>query len=140
MKYNLLYVCFALLSLVLVSCEDGEDFPLTKLEGTYAGTFQRTVGNEPGGIAQVSITFDGNSWSGQSDTPRYPAICNGSYQIYGNIIKFENHCMFTADFDWSLILNGDFEIRQTMDAITFTKSLPNAIVPTIDRYTLKSVN
>jgi len=137
MKFHIFLLGISLLSFTLFSCEDGEDIPLSKLEGTYSGTFQRTVGNEAGQIAQVTISFENNTWQGQSDTPKYPALCNGTYELKGQIINFQNHCMFTADFDWSLILNGDFEIKQTTQAITFTKVLPNTSTVIKDVYTLQ---
>lgn len=140
MKYNIFFIGLALLSFVLSSCEDGEDFPLTKLEGTYTGTFQRTSGTEVGEIANVTITFENNMWEGQSEKYRYPAICKGTYQIKGQIINFENQCMFTADFDWTLILDGDFEINQTTDTFTMTKVYPNEAAQIKDVYTLHLVD
>ncbi|MEJ2004157.1 MAG: hypothetical protein P8X57_04150, partial [Cyclobacteriaceae bacterium] len=42
--------------------------------------------------------------------PNYPAICNGTFERDDKRISFENNCAFTADFDWSFILNGTYEI------------------------------
>jgi len=140
MKTLLSFVAMAMLSLVMFSCEGDEDIPLAKLDGTYTGTFQRTIGNESGAISQVTLFFENNTWVGSSETYRYPAICNGTYQITGQIISFTNHCMFTADFDWTLILMGDFEIKQTNAAITLTRIYPDADTQIKDVYTLHFSN
>lgn len=140
MKYQLL-ICLTLLSLVFTGCEDGEDVPLAKIEGTYIGTFQRTIGNEPGQTSQVTITFASTSWEGQSDTPHYPALCKGTYELKGSRIKFENFCFFTADFDWSFILKGEYKIQHTGNTVIFTKEVhPEAEPQIIDVYTLQPVN
>jgi len=137
MKFNILILGIAMLSMVMFGCEEGEDIPLTKFEGTYTGTFQRTVGNEAGEISQVTVTFENNSWEGQSATPQYPALCKGTYLVKGNIISFENHCMFTADFDWTLILKGEYEMERSENTLTLTKVYPNATGQIKDVYTLQ---
>ena len=48
-------------------------------DGIYSGTFQRLT--DPSGlISNVSITFSGNTWTGQSEYEKYPALCHGSYE------------------------------------------------------------
>lgn len=98
-------VCLFGLALLTGSCKKENNQPPVP-EGTYTGTFQRIGGP----VSNVTLTFSGNSWSGQSDTPQYPAICQGSYSstIEGDIV-FEQDCFWTANFDWSLILNGEFD-------------------------------
>ncbi len=78
--------------------------------GTYSGTFQRLI-NTGGQISNVTITFSGNTWTGQSQYPKYPALCKGTYkEKSADSISFENSCPWTAEFDWSLILSGDYKI------------------------------
>jgi hypothetical protein len=136
MKSFPLFICLMVLLLIISGCEEGEDVPLTKLEGTYVGSFQRIVDNDPGPVSQVTLTFASNTWQGQSDTPRYPALCKGTYEIRGSKIIFENSCFFTADFDWSLILKGEFEVKHISNTVTFTKVYPGATTQIIDIYTL----
>jgi hypothetical protein len=79
------------------------------VDGTYNGTFQRQT-STGGSISNVSITFSENNYTGQSDVPRYPAICHGAYIVKrSDSITFQNACFWTADFDWSLILSGDYK-------------------------------
>ena len=95
---------------------------ITKLDGTYTGTFQRQQGGT-GPVSQVSLVFSGNSWQGSSQTPKYPALCNGTYTISaGNAITFTNACFWTAEFDWSLILNRDYVLKISGNEVEITKS------------------
>jgi len=78
--------------------------------GTYSGTFQRLT-DTGGPISNVTITFSGNTWTGQSQYAKYPALCHGAYrEKSADSITFENACPWTAEFDWSLILSGDYKI------------------------------
>jgi len=137
MKKHIFILGMALISLAFLSCVDGEDLPLLNLEGTYTGTFQRIENNQGGEIAQVTITFADNSWEGHSDTPKYPALCKGEFQVKSDVINFENHCMFTADFDWTLILKGDYKIERTESTVTLIKIYPENTVQVKDVYTLQ---
>jgi hypothetical protein len=82
-------------------------------DGSYTGTFQRQSPSGSGEIANVTITFSSNSWTGQSDKDKYPALCHGTYKLDNTKIIFTNDCPWTAEFDWSLILSGEytFELR-----------------------------
>jgi hypothetical protein len=107
-------------ALVLSACSKGID-EKNILAGTYYGTFQRTEGIGNKEIAKVSIKFTSAGYSGTSDKPRYPAICNGTYSINGNNISFTNSCAWTADFDWTLILNDDYTLKAYGDSIEISR-------------------
>jgi hypothetical protein len=82
-----------------------------QIEGNYTGTFQRT---SPTGFypqQQVSLNLNNNSFSGQSTNARQPAICHGSWEAGSGTIEFVNGCVWTADFDWTLILEGKFNYQ-----------------------------
>lgn len=92
---------------VLFACKKSDNDKSTTLaEGMYIGTFHRTGMD----TAMVSLTFDGNNYSGQTDINKYPGICHGSYELYNNAIIFTDSCSWTADFDWTLILNGPYTL------------------------------
>lgn len=79
--------------------------------GTYKGTFFRTYADGPNyEVANVTITFTKDQFSGVSDKIHYPAICHGTYHLVGQDIDFTNACIFTANFDWSLILSGKYQV------------------------------
>jgi hypothetical protein len=104
------------------------------LNGKYRGTFQRTQGIGNKEIANVSITFSGNTYSGTSDKPRYPAICNGTYTTNDKQINFTNGCAWTADFDWTLILNNEYSLQMKGDSVEIKREYAGQMT---DIYKLK---
>lgn len=87
------------------------DPPVPTLSGTYSGTFQRQDAAGNGPLAQVSLIFAGATWTGTGQVSRYPGLCNGTYEVTGaESITFKNACMWTADFDWTLILSQNYKL------------------------------
>jgi hypothetical protein len=103
-----IFLLAAGLAIAVFSCKKSNNScaPLIP-DGTYKGTFQRETATG-GSSSTVSITVSGNNWTGKSETPEYPALCAGSFKLSGKSIDFQNACIWTADFDWSLILNGSY--------------------------------
>jgi hypothetical protein len=110
-----LIVCILTLCILWSACkkENNNDDALRIPEGAYAGTFTRTGMS----TAHVTINFGQNAYDGESDTDKYPAICHGSFNLSGNLIVFADSCAWTANFDWSLILNGTYSISFQDDGI-----------------------
>ncbi|WP_114936996.1 hypothetical protein [Mucilaginibacter endophyticus] len=113
------------------SCKKNENQAI-KLSGTYAGTFQRKVSGT-GAISDVSLSFSADAWNGESQTVKYPALNHGTFSTTGNKINFKNESVWTAEFDWSLILSGDYDITVSGNKITISKSYATGM---IDVYTL----
>lgn len=127
--------CLLLLSsMLLFSCNKNSEANIV-LDGTYAGTFTRVgmVLTEP---VPVQIRFTGKSFTGESDKSRHPDICNGEFAITGDSVNFKNACVFPADFDWSLILEGKYRISSTGDSLTISRMYVGIIVYS-DTYRLK---
>ena len=94
--------------------------------GIYVGTFQRQVSGN-GMISNVTITFASVNWSGQSQYEKYPALCRGTYKINGaDQITFENSCPWTAEFDWTIILSGNYKLIVNGNSIQISKDYNNA--------------
>ena len=88
-------------------------------------------------IATITLTFDGNRWSGTGDYPKYPALCRGTYSINGITITFQNECAWTAEFDWTLILSGEYKLTKTGSVLEFSRDYRSATSDTyIDQYRL----
>ncbi|HEX8327519.1 MAG TPA: hypothetical protein VF629_08260 [Hymenobacter sp.] len=104
---HLLALASSFLLLAVSSCQ--KSVPSPDLNGTYTGTFQR----EPGGqVSQVSLTFSEGEWNGTSQKVKYPALCSGTYKVTNkNKIIFTNACVWTAEFDWTLILGGEYDLN-----------------------------
>ena len=127
-KIILLYVIFIMLQL---SCETDHDRINIIPDGTYIGTFQRQLAFGGGDTAHVTITFSSNIYTGQSDRFHYPALCHGTYKIENNKIVFANECVWTAEFDWSLILSGEYDFSIKGNRLTIYHDYSG---PTIDAY------
>ena len=104
------------------------------LNGKYSGTFHREQGIGNKETANVSITFSANTFSGVSEKPRYPAICGGSYSVNSNQIRFANGCIWTADFDGTLILDHDYSLRLNGDSVEIKREYAGQMT---DIYKLK---
>jgi hypothetical protein len=115
----------------LTACDKSDD-PSLNLNGRYMGTFSRTGMD----TASVSILFTDNTiFSGQSDRINYPAICHGSFDLNDNLIRFNDSCAWTANFDWSLILSGQYNISNNNGTMRIWKT--NGTVT--DEYLLRQV-
>ena len=125
---------FVILLWWITSCNKNNVNPQL-LPGTYTGTFHRT--GDTSAPAHVQISFYEDSFSGTSDRAFfYPAICHGTYKVFGDSIAVQNLCVFTADFNWSFIFNGHFAFSMKGDSIYFTRNYGDfAYLP--DVYALK---
>lgn len=88
--------------------------------------------------ANVAITLGNNHFEGQSDRDQYPAICRGSYATSASTIAFVDSCTWTANFDWSLILNGTYNISQGNEGNTIRIWRTNGTIT--DEYLLGRVS
>jgi hypothetical protein len=130
MKSALFFI--TIISIGFIACEkdsDSKNFP----NGIYKGTFKRynVAGSQQ---AQVTINFDYPNWSGSSSIPRYPALGKGTFYSDNEVLKFDNTSVWTADFDWTLILDGAYIENRNGDSLIFTKSYGDGAV---DVYKLK---
>lgn len=93
--------------------------------GKYSGTFKRY--NQAEDItANISLVFLNNGWTGTSNLDHYPALSKGTWSIHDQaVLDFENTSIWTADFDWTLILDGKYILHRNDDSLVFTKSYGN---------------
>ena len=105
----------------MLSCEKDEPVKIGPLDGTYTGIFFRASPQGNYATADVTLVFKGNTFEGLSSIAKYPAICRGTYTITGDEIEFTNLCVWTAEFDWSYILDGKFTITIEGNEIMMTR-------------------
>ena len=102
---------------LIIGCEKSYEDPGVNddidVSGKFLGTFHRTGGE----TSNVSILFTGNLFEGESDKMKYPAICRGTFSVdhANDRITFDNTCAWTADFDWTLILDGEYQFDVNED-------------------------
>jgi hypothetical protein len=116
-----LWIILFILISGIAGCEKAKNNNPTIPDGMYTGTFQRILSSEDVIVSNVMISFLEGKWSGQSDIPKYPALCNGSFKMQGNKLVFSNDCAWTADFDWSLILSGEYDYNLVNDSLIIQK-------------------
>lgn len=103
---------------LLFGCSDSIEIEnSTDIQGEYIGTFQRDDT-----ISNVTLNFANGNFSGEvTSEQQSPRICNGTYTITTNAIIFTNTCLWTAEFDWSLILNNTWQYQLRNDILTLVK-------------------
>ena len=111
-----------MLCLVLSSCDAGMMGDGVLTEGNYVGVFLRSDPVAKYQPANVSVAIQGDRFEGSSSIRNYPAICEGTLRTDGASVDFKNDCLFTADFDWTLILSGTYRVSQERNTITLVKS------------------
>jgi hypothetical protein len=132
------FVVFALILAGLAGCDKDIQNNTVKPDGVYVGTFRRELVWGESETANITMTFSANTWTGYSDKIKYPALCKGTYSIVGDTIVFENECVWTAEFDWSLILSGKYIIKSKGSSIEFYRDYRSATSDTyVDRYKLR---
>lgn len=127
---------FILLTLIAITILAGcsEDIPDTvELNGTYEGTFTVEYLNRGDTFTNpVTLNFSDNSFSSTAAEDRFPAGGSGTYDISNNSITFNDENIWTADFDWGLILNGEYTITETTSSIIIRSSTNNLAIYTYE--------
>jgi hypothetical protein len=117
---------------ILFGCQKSDDIRLiSALNGSYSGTFFR-FNDDYNNSAKLTLSFSDSTFSGTSESFHFPAICYGTYKRMGNKLVFTNLCVWTAEFDWSLILNGEWEFYLNKNQFRLWKEMGN----TRDEYIL----
>lgn len=95
------------LTLVLAACSDlGID--ATDIDGFYNGTFAFTESNGHTETGSVIFTFEGNRYSCTPQRRYLPPGGAGVFIRSGRKVTLKDTVGHTAEFDWTLILYGEF--------------------------------
>jgi hypothetical protein len=116
-------VCFALiLALTCLACDHGVDPTRPIKSSDYVGTF--SIRSEDGTTqsGQVTFRFRTNTYSCIPEKVYLPPSGAGSYRLGDHSLTLTDTAMHTAQFDWSLILNGDFTYSNDGNKITLTQN------------------
>ena len=128
------FLGFAIMVWCISSCNKNNEHLYWLPSGTYEGTFTRS--GDTSGPSHIQIIFHKDSFSGTSNRPLYPAICNGTYRFFSDSIAIQNDCAFPAFLLWNDIFSGNFEYSTNGDSIYFTRNYGDfAYMP--DVYALK---
>ena len=100
-----------------LACNNDDENPQSEINGEYVGIFERN-----GNTSNVELNINNGIYSGESDIVKFPAICNGNYSVSSNLIMFQNECIWTAEFDWTLILSDEWNYDLNGNTLILTKS------------------
>lgn len=101
-------VILATLALQISACSDDSDVN-SITDGAYVGTFTIVSANGHTQTGNVTFTFEGTSYSCLPEQPYLPPSGAGQFQTIREVLRFKDTVVHTAEFDWTLILNGDFQ-------------------------------
>lgn len=90
----------------VISCSS-DDVP-KELEGTYEGIFTVEYNDGESISNPVEVSLINGKFTSSTGPNRYPAGGNGTYEVESASITFVDEGFWTADFDWNLILNGNY--------------------------------
>jgi hypothetical protein len=112
---------FLVLGTFLTACEKDD----LKLQGTYSGTFIYThpassVAPPPSGPA--SITFSEHTYTSTGNPDKIPAGGSGTFEVTkSKSVIFKDQNVWTANFDWGLVLNGEYKYQVKGDSLYLAK-------------------
>jgi hypothetical protein len=110
---------------IFSSCEKDAGEELKLQDGTYSGKFiLKNI--DPGAnttdiVVATSITITGDNYTSTSGPNRTPAGGSGKFSVKSPIINFADKNVWTADFDWNLILSGDYTSEINGDSLFLSK-------------------
>ena len=81
---------------------------LEVVDGTYVGVFTVTYDSGAKTDSTTLVLKDGN-YTCSGNLQRIPAGGSGTYVIEKGRIIFSDKNIWTAEFDWNLILNGQYD-------------------------------
>lgn len=117
MKKLVILLVVAVFGAASSACTETEKQSNLLTDGIYSGTFTVEYDSGQSYSNPVSITISGGNYSCSNGENHIPAGGQGTFSISGSKITFQDTLLWTADFDWNLILNGEYTIAFDGDEI-----------------------
>lgn len=116
------------------ACNKKDDKALE--EGSYTGDFKVSYGTTVHS-GKTSLTIEGNRFSSTAGESRFPAGGSGVCNKKNDKIVFSDQNFWTADFDWGLILSGEYEYSFDGSNLHLKKEMKHDGGSTVYEYHLK---
>ncbi|MEQ8905059.1 hypothetical protein [Ekhidna sp.] len=98
---------FAIIStIIILSCKENNS-ELIPVEGTYSGVFNVHYDDQTNS-GETRLSLQSGKFECDGNPDRIPAGGSGTYKVEANTIIFRDENVWTADFDWGLILSGEY--------------------------------
>ncbi|WP_316768458.1 hypothetical protein [Pedobacter frigiditerrae] len=108
-----------LLALIITFSACKKESTSNHFKGNYTGTFRTSLGTNKV-ITDTEITFSDNLFK----VNKGAKLASGTFKINNSkTVTFEDKNIWTADFDWNLILNGSFEYEIKGDSLILSRNL-----------------
>lgn len=134
-------ILFAAIALTVSGCTD--KLTVSALNGTFAGKFYYMPPSETTIVsADAEVSFSDSRYSSKGNTGYVPAGGSGTFEIQENhILDFKDQNIWTANFDWGLILNGKYSYEINGDSLILNRFMEPCIdcsmAPSTYQYRLK---
>jgi hypothetical protein len=102
-----IFLTLTIFSIAFLSGCDKDDLDVK--EGTYKGTFTVTYRSGTPQTGQTTLELKDGKYSCSGNSNRIPAGGSGTYSFDNGKITFSDENFWTAEFDWNLILNGQYD-------------------------------
>ena len=122
---------YAVLAIILLAaCKKNTLLPVYSdvPPGIYTGQFATVyVGRDASlvyyqGISgKVTVNLHASTYNCTSPTTQFGAQAAGRYIIKDDVIAFRDSTIHTANFDWSIILSGDYQFEIKSDSLFMNK-------------------
>ncbi|ARS40778.1 hypothetical protein CA265_14370 [Sphingobacteriaceae bacterium GW460-11-11-14-LB5] len=117
-------ICIFLFALVLsLGCKKSTTVDVL-LDGNYTGVLVITNSTRSVPVTRpISISLQGGKFNitPGADANLKPSGGKGTYTFKNGIGYFTDEGIWTADFDWNMILNGEYDIRSSGVDLTLRK-------------------
>ncbi|OBQ54229.1 hypothetical protein JJL45_09935 [Tamlana sp. s12] len=110
--------------LAFISCSNDDDSNHKQsLNGNYNGTFTVEYLNGDTFSNSVTVRFsEGNNYQSSGNKDYFPAGGSGTYKKSNSTIEFFDINFWTTNFDWHLILGGEYEYSIKGNELILSKS------------------
>jgi hypothetical protein len=123
--------------------------PESAFNGTFKGQFHyvppgKTLADKVS--VPSTVSFSGGNYNSHFNSDRVPAGGSGTFKVQkNNLIDFNDENVWTANFDWGLILDGKYSYEFKGDSLIMTRleQCPLCMSPTVFQlyqYRLKRTN
>ncbi|MCA5005399.1 hypothetical protein [Sphingobacterium bovistauri] len=131
-------VIFLFPLLVFAACKKDSNTIQELESGVYKGTFRVDYDGKiyTASDIEVVLNSDKSYNSTGNNNPRIPAGGSGTYVLKDNIIIFDDKNPWTAEFDWGLILAGEYKITSSNKKLILKKTIKSNNTRTIYKYDL----
>lgn len=123
-------IYLSLFAFAFAGCE--KENSLGQLDGTYTGTF-RTMANNNERVTDFEVSLNAKRF-----TTTKGGAGRGPFELLGNQkIRFDDELVYTANFDWSTLLGGEYKYEIKGDSLILNKILDTPVKGVYYQYRLK---